>query len=66
MNKIISIKDSIISIVGEKGHAINQVVIFDKKIPGIILKTTNKSSYVVVDKTDSITINSKYIIKKDP
>ena len=57
--KILSIKDSIIAIEKQKDLFINQIIIFDKKIKGVILKSTGKNAFVVVDDASNITLNSK-------
>ena len=64
--KIISIKDSIIKIEGEENHFINQVVEFSTGITGVILKASEKESFVVVDSTDSINIRTKYKMINKP
>ncbi len=63
--KILEIKDSIITIPSEKGHFINQKVVFDKKMFGAILKTNSTKTYVLVDNSTQISLKSKYTIAKD-
>ena len=63
--KILSIKDSIIKIQSESGHHINQMVTFDEKYRGMILKTNENFSYVLVDESSNISINSKYKVTNE-
>ncbi|NQZ65969.1 MAG: ATP F0F1 synthase subunit alpha [Mycoplasmatales bacterium] len=62
--KIISIKDSIITIQGENGHYLNQRVIFENNIEGNVIKASSEKTLVLVDESKRININSKYKIYK--
>lgn len=63
--KILSIKDSIITIAGQKGHFIGQIIVFDKKVIGNVIKTTTTKTFVIVDDSSKIKMTSKYTIKKE-
>lgn len=63
--EILSIKDSIIKIKASKGHFLNQMVIFDNKIKGLVIKTTNSGTFVVVDDSHEISMTSKYKMLTD-
>lgn len=64
--KILSINDSIIKIQPEKGHFLNQLIMFNKNVMGVVIKTSMDGTFVVVDDSTNITMSSKYeILKKD-
>lgn len=58
--KILSIKDSIIKIEGSANQHINQIVVFDKKYKGMLLKASMEFSYVLVDESENISMDSTY------
>ena len=58
--KIISIKDSIVIVQGDKNHFIDQMVEFDGNQIGLVLKASKSKTFIVVDEPELITIKSKY------